>query len=70
MFEDALEAIDGAVNDKGGREEKPKQIKTIKPASFKQKAYLDNEDDVNVFINKVRDKLLEAVRNNIRVRVE
>jgi hypothetical protein len=70
LFEDTLEAIDEAFKAKLGNGKKPKQIKTIKPASFKQKAYLDTEDDVDAFIDKVREKLLEAVRNNIRVRVE
>ena len=66
LFEEALENIDEAFKP----EEKPKQIRTIKPASFKQKAYIDTEADVEAFINKVKDELLEAVRNNIRVRIE
>ena len=70
LLEEALEAIDEEFRDKGGNGEEPKKIKTIRPASLKQKAYLDTEDDVNVFINKVKDKLLDAVRNNIRVRIE
>ena len=70
LYEDALEAIDKEFGDKGGNGEEPKKIRTIKPASFKEKAYLDTEDDVNVFINKVRDEMLEAIRNKMRVRVE
>jgi DNA repair ATPase RecN len=70
LLEEALEAIDEEFVDKGGNGEEPKQIKTIKPASLKQKAYLDTEDDVNVFVNKVKDKLLDVVRKNIRVRIE
>jgi hypothetical protein len=70
LFEDTLEAIDEAFRVEVKPGKTPKQIKTIKPATFKQKAYLDTEDDVDSFINKVREKLLEAVRNNIRVKVE
>ena len=65
-----MENIDEAFNPDPEHEEKPKQIKTIKPASFKQKLYLETEDDVDAFVNKVRDELLEAVKNNIRVRIE
>jgi hypothetical protein len=39
-------------------------------SSFKQKLYLETEDDVDAFVNKVRNELLEAVKNNIRVRIE
>ncbi|MDL1980389.1 MAG: BREX system P-loop protein BrxC [Deltaproteobacteria bacterium] len=70
LFEEALENIDEAFNPDPEHEEKPKQIKTIKPASFKQKLYLETEDDVDAFVNKVRNELLEAVKNNIRVRIE
>jgi hypothetical protein len=70
LLDNTLEIIDEEFGDKGENGEEPRQIKTIKPASFREKAYLDTQDDVNVFINKVKDKLIEAVKNNFRVRIE
>jgi len=69
-YEDTLESIYQTLDPKAEPGEKPKPIKTIKPASLKQKPYLETEADVNEFVGKVKDELLEAVRNNIRVRIE
>ena len=46
-----------------------KKITTIKPAGFKQKAYLDTVKDVNDFIEKVKSELLNAIKENLRIRV-
>ena len=70
LYEDALESIYEILDQKPELGEKPKPVKTIKPASLKQKPYLETEADVNEFVGKVKDELLEAVRNNIRVRIE
>jgi hypothetical protein len=76
-FEDALEAIDEefapvvTVPDKKNSKPLPpvKKITTIKPANFKHKAYLDTEEDVAVFIEKVKAELLDAIKDNFRIRV-
>jgi len=70
LFEETLESIDEAINPPKDPDQKPKPIKTIKPANLKQKAYLDTVEDVETFVNKVKDTLLEAVKNNIRIRIE
>jgi len=70
LFEDALETIDEAFKPKPDPGKPSKPIKIIKPANLKQKAYLDTKDDVDAFVNKVRDTLMGAVKNNIRIRIE
>ena len=47
-----------------------KKIKTIKPADFKYKAYLECEDDVLAFVDNLKAELLSAVHKNFRVRVQ
>ncbi len=76
MFEDALETIDEKfapviVPDKNNNNPIPpvKKTTTIKPANFKQKAYLDTKEDVNVFIETVKSELLKAINENLRIRV-
>lgn len=75
-FEDALEAIEEKfatviVPDKTSNKPIPpvKKTATIKPANFKHKAYLDTEEDVMVFIEKVKAELLNAIKDNLRIRV-
>jgi len=70
LFEETLETIDEVFKPPKDPDIKPKPIKTIKPASLKQKAYLETVEDVDAFVDKVKDTLLEAVENNIRVRIE
>ena len=70
LFEETLESIEDAFKPQKDPDQKPKPIKTIKPANLKQKAYLETVEDVDVFVNKVKNTLLEAVNNNIRVRIE
>jgi len=70
LFEETLETIDEVFNPSKDPDIKPKPIKTIKPASLKQKAYLETVEDVDTFVNKVKDTLLEAVEKNIRIRIE
>jgi len=75
-FETALEAIEEKfipAPEPGKKSTPPiktiKKIKTIKPADFKYKAYLECEDDVLAFVDKVKSELLSAVHGNFRVRV-
>ena len=70
LYEEALETIDHDFKPEKDPGQKSKTIKTIKPASLKQKAFLDTKEDVNIFVNKVKDTLLDAVNNNIRIRIE
>ena len=70
LFEEALESIEDAFKPPKEPGQKAKPIKTIKPANLKQKAYLETVEDVDDFVNKVKDTLLEAVKNNIRIRIE
>ena len=70
LFEEALESIEDAFKPQKDPGQKAKPIKIIKPANLKQKAYLETVEDVNDFVDKVKDALLEAVNNNIRIRIE
>jgi hypothetical protein len=70
QFEEALESIDDAMQPKKDPDQESKPIKTVKPANLKQKAYLETVEDVDVFVDKVKETLLEAVNNNIRIRIE
>jgi len=70
MFEEVLESIEEAFKPSKEPGQKSKPIKTIKPANLKQKAYLETVEDVDDFVNKVKDSLLEALKNNVRIRIE
>ncbi|MBW2370660.1 MAG: BREX system P-loop protein BrxC, partial [Deltaproteobacteria bacterium] len=70
LFEEELGYIDEAFEPQKDPDQKSKPIKTIKPANLKQKAYLETVEDVDIFVKKVKDTLLEAVNNNIRIRIE
>jgi len=65
-----LESIEEAFKPSKEPGQKSKPIKTIKPANLKQKAYLETVEDVDDFVNKVKDSLLEALKNNVRIRIE
>jgi hypothetical protein len=69
MFEDALESIEEKFKPATEPAKPIKKITTIKPAGFKQKAYLDTVKDVNDFIEKVKSELLNAIKENLRIRV-
>ncbi len=69
MFEDVLENIEEKFRPETGPEKPIKKTTTIKPADFKQKAYLDTKEDVAVFIEAVKSELLKAINDNLRIRV-
>ena len=66
QFEEAVELIEK------GDGEKPKPLKPVKeitPASFTSKIYLETEEDINDFINKLNKELINTIKNNIRIRI-
>ncbi len=66
QFEEAVEVIE-----KGGRK-KPKSLKPVKeitPASFSSKIYLETEEDINDFLDKLKEELITAIKNNMRIRI-
>ena len=67
LFEEAI----GKIEDKflPPAQGKVKQTKTIKAASLSQKVYLDSEADADGYVNKLRAELLEAIKNNFRVKI-
>ncbi|MBF0121242.1 MAG: BREX system P-loop protein BrxC [Desulfobacterales bacterium] len=72
IYENMLEEIEDAFKPKTSDGKEPqlkKQVKTIKLASLKQKAYIDTEDDVENYIKKLKNELLEAIRNNNRIKI-
>ncbi len=72
LYDDALETIEEKFKPKkpGPGKKNPEKIRTIKLASLKTKAYLDTDRDVEDFVEKIRTKLLEAVEEGVRIRVE
>jgi hypothetical protein len=67
IYEGKIEEIEDFFKSKP--EKTKKQVKSIKPASLYQKLYIDTEEDVEFFINKLKDELLETIRNNNRIRI-
>jgi hypothetical protein len=68
-FEIALEKIEDAKPQDG--EKKPaKQTKTISPASFVNKTWIETEKDVEDFIKQLRDALLKSINQNTRIRIK
>ncbi|RLC18759.1 MAG: BREX system P-loop protein BrxC [Deltaproteobacteria bacterium] len=74
-YEDEWDEIEGKFKPKppkphdGKKPPAEKEVRTIRPASLKQKAYLDTEDDVAVYIGKLKDELLNAIQSNQRIRI-
>ena len=69
-YEDKWEEIEDFFKpDTDDKEKTKKQIKIIKPVSFKNKMYIETEDDVKIYINKLKNELIAAVRNNNRVKI-
>jgi hypothetical protein len=68
-FEDALETIEEKFKPDTDPDTPVKQTTTIKPAGFRQKAYLDTEEDVSEYLEKVRSELLKAIQANLRIRI-
>jgi energy-coupling factor transporter ATP-binding protein EcfA2 len=52
-----------------GDDKRKKQIKEVKASNFKDKAYMDSKKDVDIFISKLRDELMDAINNNMKVKV-
>ncbi|KPA14790.1 DNA repair ATPase [Candidatus Magnetomorum sp. HK-1] len=55
--------------DKDDEDKPEKQIKTIKASKLENKPYIDSENDVEIYIKKLKNELLDAIRNNQRVRI-
>jgi len=71
-YEDEWDEVEEKYNPKysdGNTPQVEKKVKTIKPASFKLKAYLDTEDDVVAYIKILKGKLMDAIENNHRIRI-
>jgi hypothetical protein len=68
LFEDAFIEIEDKFRLPGGGEEK-KQTRTVKPASYAKKLYLETEADVDEYVDSVKDALLDAVKKDIRVKI-
>ncbi|MFH1991042.1 MAG: BREX system P-loop protein BrxC [Pseudomonadota bacterium] len=46
-----------------------KKIRTIKPAALASKTYLENEQDVDEFLSKIRKALLAALKEDQKIRI-
>jgi len=69
-FEDALETIEEKFKPETKPDTPIKKTTTIKPASFKHKAYFDTKEDVMEYLEKVRSELLKAIQDNLRIRIQ
>ena len=65
-YDSALDAIEEAFRP----DDDVKEIKNIKLSNLNKKPYLDKEEDVEAFVDRVKSELLEAVRKQFRVRVQ
>ncbi|HWP91797.1 MAG TPA: BREX system P-loop protein BrxC [Thermodesulfobacteriota bacterium] len=66
-FHKALEDIEIALQK---NEDQPiKQVKTLKPASLFTKTYIETQDDVEEYLDNLRKELMDAIKNNKRVRL-
>ncbi|MGA1871687.1 MAG: BREX system P-loop protein BrxC [bacterium] len=70
MYENTLEEIAESSKPPTTPDQPKKQVKTIKPASLTQKTYFDTEDDVETYIRKLRNELMEAIKHSMRIRIE
>ena len=66
LFEDAFIEIEEKFALPGVVE---KKTKTVKPGSFSKKLYLETEADVDEYVDSVKNALLDAVKNDIRVKI-
>jgi hypothetical protein len=65
-FEEALEILDKSVRDP----DKPvKKTETVKVSSLSNTGFFETEQEVENFINKLRNLLLEKIRQNSRVKI-
>ncbi|MDA3915605.1 MAG: BREX system P-loop protein BrxC [Deltaproteobacteria bacterium] len=69
LFEDALESVEEKFTPETDSNKPEKKTTTIYPANFKHKAYLDTKKDVDVFIKNVKTQLLQALADNLRIRI-
>ncbi|HJX70414.1 MAG TPA: hypothetical protein VJ346_00625, partial [Bacteroidales bacterium] len=67
-FEDKWEEIENIDDGNGG--EPPKQVTQIKVSEFKDKPYLESEHDVDTFIRKLKNALLEAIKRKMKIKIE
>jgi len=65
--EDALDLI--AKNGGGKISPPPKPVRSIKAAEVTGKIYLETESDVDEYLSKLREKLIEAIKEDAKVRV-
>ena len=68
LYEEALTNIDDKFNPPG-EDKKAKQTRTIKPATLSQKVYIETEADVDEYVGRVKDELMVAIKNNMRVKI-
>jgi hypothetical protein len=68
-FAAALELIEAVrrVNEPAAA---PRPVRHIKPASVTAKPYLDNAQDVEEYLARLREQLLDALKDNGRIRLQ
>ncbi|MDM8516195.1 BREX system P-loop protein BrxC [Desulfobacterales bacterium HSG16] len=55
---------------KSGDGEEKKVIKTVNVSKFKDTLYLESEQEVEAFITKLKNELMAAVKNNMKVKID
>jgi len=69
QFEEALSHIEAAFKTKDERKPVPK-VRIIKPSAYASKTYLETKQDVEEYVSKVRDELMDAVQKGLRIRIQ
>lgn len=73
LFQDALEAIDrkrpkGTVS--GGEVVEPRPTRTIRPAKFATKTYIESAEDLDEYLTKLRIEMEKLLSENARIRIQ
>ncbi len=65
-FEEAIEMLDRSIEKIGGSE---KKTATVKISALSPTGYIETEEEVDQFIDKLRDLILQKLRQNSRVKI-
>lgn len=74
LFQDALEAIDlkrpKQPIDGGGEIVETRPTRTIKPAQFATKTYIESAEDLDEYLTKFRAEMEKLLSENVRIRIQ
>ena len=71
-YEEALNKIEEKVKppDDPGPKKPKKETRVVKPSAYNSKLYLDTEEEADEFVNKLRESIVGAIKDNYRVKIQ